>query len=89
MEDLHTGFKGDSCAGVKQGRFVILRFPLFYSICGSQDAKMLGKTAPKVSLSRPFFALSARRNYDLRAVSPNARRQSTGTITNRPHFAYF
>ena len=42
------------CGGVKQGRFVILRFPLFCSVWGSQDTHMLGKTARKVSLSPPF-----------------------------------
>ena len=36
--------------GVKQGRFVILRFPLFCSVCGFQDTQMLGKTARQISL---------------------------------------
>ena len=40
--------------GVKQGRFVILRFPLFGSVWGSRVTQMLGKTARKVSLSHPF-----------------------------------
>ena len=39
--------------GVKQGRFVIFRFPLFCSVWGSQDTQMLGKTARKTSLSYP------------------------------------
>ena len=42
---------------VKQGRFVILRFPLFCSVWGSQDTQMLGKTARKVSLPHPFFCV--------------------------------
>ena len=41
--------------GVKQGRFVIFRFPLFCSGWGSQDAQMLGRTARKVPLSHPFL----------------------------------
>ena len=43
------------CGGVKQGRFVILRFPLFCSVGGSQDTQMPGKTARKVSLSHLFL----------------------------------
>ena len=50
---------------------------------------MLGKTARKVSSPHPFLcAPHASRNQDLRAVSPYASRQSTGKITNRPHFAH-
>ena len=41
--------------GVKQAGFVILRFPLFCSVWGSQDIQMLGRTARKVSLSHPFL----------------------------------
>ena len=47
--------KRGKSGGVKQGRFVILRFPLFCSVWGSQDAQMLGNTARKVALSRPFL----------------------------------
>ena len=43
------------CGGVKQGRFVILRFPLFCSVWGFQDNQMLGKPARKVSLSHPLL----------------------------------
>ena len=74
---------------VKKGRFVIFALSMFYSILGFQDAQMLGKTAQKVSLSNPFScAPSASKNWDLRAVSPNASRQSTGKMTNRPLFAH-
>ena len=38
----------------KRGSICPFAFPLFYSILGFQDAQMLGKTAPKVSLSNPF-----------------------------------
>ena len=48
-------FETYTSGGVKQGRFVILRFPLFCSVWGSQDTQMLGKTARKVSLSHPFL----------------------------------
>ena len=41
----------------KQGRFVILPFPLLCSVWGSQDTQMLGKTARKVSLSHPFLGV--------------------------------
>ena len=41
--------------GVKQGRFVILRFRFFCSVWGPQDAQMLGKTARKVLLSHPLL----------------------------------
>ena len=41
--------------GSKQGRFVILRFPLFYSVWGSKDTKMLRRTARRMSLSHPFL----------------------------------
>ena len=41
--------------GVKQGRFGILRFPLFCSGWGFQDKQMPGKNTTKVSLSHPFF----------------------------------
>ena len=43
--------EGVSCegGGVKQGRFVILRFPLFCSVWGFQDTQMLGKTARYVT----------------------------------------
>ena len=40
---------------VKQGRFVILRFPLFCSVWGSQTTQIQGKTARKVSLSHPLL----------------------------------
>ena len=44
--------------GAKQGRFGILRFPLF---CSIQDNQMLGKRrARKVSLSHPFFVCPKR-----------------------------
>ena len=50
---------------------------------------MLGKTARKVSLLHPFLrAPNASKNQDLRAMSPYASRQSTGKMTNRPHFAH-
>ena len=50
---------------------------------------MLGKTARKVSLSHPFCVPHILvKNKDLRAVSPNSSRQSTGKLTNRPHFAH-
>ena len=41
--------------GLRKGRFVILVFPLFYSILGLQHTQMLGKTARKMSLSHPFW----------------------------------
>ena len=87
MPQIPTVQRGGRVGGGKQGRFVILRFPLFWSVWGSQG-KMLRKTARKMSLSHPFLrAPSASKNQDLRAVSPNASRQSTGKMTNRPHFA--
>ena len=45
---------GGVCGGVKRDRFVILHFPLFYSIWGSKETEILGKRARKVSLSHPF-----------------------------------
>ena len=43
--DVSTLFQGEwgSLWEGKQGRFVILRFPLFYSSLGFQDSRMLGK----------------------------------------------
>ena len=56
--------------GTKHGRFVILRFPLFYSMWVSQDTLMLGKNSTKSVMSRPFLcALIASENYDFRAAS--------------------
>ena len=87
-----TNTQNERCytgGGVKQGRFGILRFPLFCSVWGFQDNQMLGKTAREMSLSRPFCCASnASKNLDLRAVSPYASRQSTGKMPNRPHFAH-
>ena len=81
--------KGYTSGGVKRGRFVILRFPLFYSIWGPHDTEMLGKTTRNVPLSHPFLcAPSPTKNQDLRAVSPNPSRQRTGKMTNRRHFAH-
>ena len=64
-------------------------FSLLYSIWGSHDTQVLGRIAREVSLSHCFWcAPSASKNYDLRAVSPDASRQSTGKMTNRPHLAH-
>ena len=52
---LHRGHCGGG--GGKQGRFVILRFPLFCSVWVFQDNQILGKTARKVSLSHPFLCV--------------------------------
>ena len=50
---------------------------------------MLGKATRKVSLSQPFlYAPNASKNYGLRAMSPYDSRQSTGRMTNGPHFAH-
>ena len=86
FKDFHSHSKGktgflskDSLrGGGEQGRFVILSFPLFYSIWGSDAAKNRTKSV----LSHPFLcAPNASKNKDLRAVSPNASRQSTGKMT--------
>ena len=56
LESLSSlGFEGRNCGGAKQGRFVILRFPLFYSVSESQATQILGKTARNVSLSHPLL----------------------------------
>ena len=46
---------GGTCGGVKQGRFVVLRFPLFRSVWRSQDNHMLRQKRQwwKMSLSHP------------------------------------
>ena len=49
-----SSYKTGLCGGIKQGRFVIFRFPLSCSVSGSQDTQMPGETAGKVSLSHPF-----------------------------------
>ena len=43
----------------------------------------------KASWSRAFMCgPNASRSYNLRAMSPNTSRQSTGKMTNRPHFGH-
>ena len=48
------------CRGVKQGRFVILRFPLFCSVSGSQDTQMRGKNSPKSVIVTPVLVCPKR-----------------------------
>ena len=68
---------------------MIVAFPFFYSIWGSQDTQMLGETARNVSFSHPFSSVpSTSKIHDLRAVSPYASRLSMGKRTNRSHFAH-
>ena len=72
-----------------QGWFMILRFPLIYSILQSQYTQMLGKRHEKRHCHTPLCVPPKLvKNYDLRAVSPYASRQSTVKMTNRPHSAH-
>ena len=64
---------------MKQGGFVIFEFSLVLQYMESQNAQKMGNAARKVSLSHPLScAPNASKNWDLRAVSPYASRQSTG-----------
>ena len=86
--DRHTCIHGYTCGGGGQtGSICHCACPSFCRIWGSQDTQMLGKTARKVSLSPFVCAPKAGKNQDFKAVCPDASRQSTGKMSNRPHFA--
>ena len=71
------------CGRVKQGWYVIFHFPCFCSVWGGGG----GDSTKNVIVTPLLCARNASKNKDSKAVSPNASSQSTGKMTNRPHFA--
>ena len=59
---LSYGVQVDTCGGVKQGRFVILYFPLFCSVWGSQDTQMLENSTKSVVVTPLLCAPNASKN---------------------------
>ena len=53
--DPNYPLEGLQVGGVKQGRFVILRFPFFCSVWGFQNTQMLGKNSTKSVIVTPLF----------------------------------
>ena len=76
--------------GVKQGRFCHFAFSLVLQCLGVLIYPDAGKNIRKrVTVAPPFIcAPNASKTKGLRAVAPNASRQSTGQMANRPHFTH-
>ena len=77
---------GGGCKNRVDSSFCISLVLQFWGVARYTDA---GKTARNVSLSHPLLcAPHASRNLELIASFPYASRQSTGKMTNGPHFAH-
>ena len=74
----------------KAGSICHFAFFLVLQCLGVARCPDAGKSSTKSAIVTPLLvcAPSASKSSDLRAVSPDASRQSTGKMINRPHFAH-